>query len=75
MVRSYNKDMTDFLQKLISHWTTTRKLPLVTADVVSLYTNIPHKDGWMDELGFYVPSRVFQSFRDDERVNMKGSVQ
>ena len=31
--------------------------------------------GWMDELGFYVPSIVFQSFRDDERVNMKGSVQ
>ena len=25
-------------------------------------------------LGFYVPSTVFQSFRDDGRVNMKGSV-
>ena len=22
-------------------------------------------DGWMDDLGFYVPSTVFQSFRDD----------
>ena len=31
--------------------------------------------GWMDELGFYVPSTVFQSLRDDGRVNMKGSVQ
>ena len=31
--------------------------------------------GWMDKLGFYVPSTVFQSFRDDGRVNMKGSVQ
>ena len=30
---------------------------------------------WMDELGFYVPSTVFQSFRDDGRMNMKGSVQ
>ena len=30
---------------------------------------------WMDELGFYVPSTVFQSFRDDGRVNMKVSVQ
>ena len=30
---------------------------------------------WMDELGFYVPSAEFQSFRDDGRVNMKGSVQ
>ena len=29
----------------------------------------------MDELGFYVPSTVFQSFRDDGRMNMKGSVQ
>ena len=29
----------------------------------------------MDELGFYVPSTVFQSFRDDGRVNMKGSMQ
>ena len=29
----------------------------------------------MDELGFYVPSTVFQSIRDDVRVNMKGSVQ
>ena len=27
-------------------------------------------DGWI-----YVPSTVFQSFRDDGRVNMKGSVQ
>ena len=34
-----------------------------------------YKKFWMDELGFYVPSTVFQSFRDDGRVNMKGSVQ
>ena len=33
------------------------------------------EDRWMDQLGFYVPSTVFQLFRDDERVNMKGSVQ
>ena len=32
-------------------------------------------DRWMDELVFYVPSTVFQSFQDDGRVNMKGSVQ
>ena len=32
-------------------------------------------NGWMDELGFYAPSTVFQSFRDDGRVNTKGSVQ
>ena len=29
-------------------------------------------DWWMDELGFYVPSTVFQSFPDDGRVYMKG---
>ena len=33
------------------------------------------RDMFMDELAFYVPSTVFQSFRDDGRVNMKGSVQ
>ena len=32
-----------------------------------------NNNGWMDELGFYVPSTVFQSFLDDGRV--KGSVQ
>ena len=37
--------------------------------------NVARSDGWMDELGFYVPSTVFQSFRDDGRVNMIGSVQ
>ena len=39
------------------------------------YSLTKHSDGWMDELVFYVPSTVFQSFRDDGRVNMKGSVQ
>ena len=29
----------------------------------------------MDELGFYVPSTVFQSFGDNGRANIKGSVQ
>ena len=29
----------------------------------------------MDELKFYIPSTVFQSFKDDGRVNMNGSVQ
>ena len=28
-----------------------------------------------EEWRFYVPSSVFQSFRDDGKVNMKGSVQ
>ena len=43
---------------------------------LSQKTGIAHfGDRWMDELGFYVPSTVFQSFRDDGRMNMKGSVQ
>ena len=36
---------------------------------------LAYKNGWMDELKFYVLSTVFQSFRDDGMVNMKGSVQ
>ena len=36
---------------------------------------IAQKKKRMDELRFYVPSTVFQSFRDDGRMNMKGSVQ
>ena len=39
------------------------------------YANLFGCKRWMDELGFYVPSTVFQSFRDDGRVNMKGPVQ
>ena len=39
------------------------------------YTLLSTCENWMDELGFYVPSTVFQSFRDDGRMNMKGSVQ
>ena len=35
------------------------------------YTHTLYAGVWMDELGFYVPSTVFQSFRDDERVNIK----
>ena len=47
-------------------------------ELINLFSSIFGKKvtyGWMDELGFYVPSTVFQSFRDDGRVNMKGSVQ
>ena len=40
--------------------------------LINPYVN---RNWWMDELGFYVPSTVFQSFRDDGRMNMKGSVQ
>ena len=39
------------------------------------YNKGANRSRWMDELGFYIPSTVFQSFRDDGRVNMKGSVQ
>ena len=31
--------------------------------------------GWMDELRFYIPFIVFQSFRADRRMNVKGSMQ
>ena len=48
-----------------------RQMTILNSNSISIL-GIP---GWMDELGFYVPSTVFQSFRDDGRVNMKGSVQ
>ena len=43
-------------------------------DIVVQYTHT-FNYGCLDELGFYVPSTVFQSFRDDGSVKMKCSVQ
>ena len=43
-------------------------------EIISIFS-LPLIQRWMDKLGFYVPSTVFQSFRDDGMVNMKGSVQ
>lgn len=43
-VDSYIKDTTDFLQKLNALGQINKNSLLVTIDVVSLYTNIPHKD-------------------------------
>ena len=42
---SYIKDTTDFIQKLKSAKLAHANSYLVTLDVSSLYTNIPHKDG------------------------------
>ena len=42
---SYVKDTTDFIQKLKSSKLAHANSYLVTLDVSSLYTNIPHKDG------------------------------
>ena len=47
----------------------------VTKETYGKSGSHPKVDGWMDELGFYVPSTIFQSFRDNGRVNMKGFVQ
>ena len=44
-VRSYIRDTSDFLQKLKELGQIHKDSLLVTIDVVSLYTNIPHKDG------------------------------
>ena len=32
------------------------------------------KDGWMDDLGFYAHSSVFQSYQDNGQMIMKGCV-
>ena len=42
---SYVKDTTDFITKLKQFQVTSQKTYLVTLDVSSLYTNIPHEDG------------------------------
>ena len=42
---SYIKDTTDFIIKLKQFQVTSEKAYLVTLDVSSLYTNIPHEDG------------------------------
>ena len=42
---SYVKDTTDFIQKLKSSKLAHANSYLVTLDVSSLHTNIPHKDG------------------------------
>lgn len=43
--KSYIKDTTDFLSKLSTINQISEETFLVTIDVVSLYTNIPHSDG------------------------------
>jgi hypothetical protein len=42
---SYVKDTSDILRKLKSLPKLSKDLVLVTLDVTSLYTNIPHEDG------------------------------
>ena len=60
----------DFLKQIIFLKSINSLLVMLTDYSLNFYTI-----NWMDELGFYVPSTVFQSFRDDGRVNMKGFVQ
>ena len=50
---SYVKDTTNFIQKLKSAKLTHANSYLVTLDVSSLYTNIPHKDG-LDACRFFL---------------------
>ena len=49
---SYVKDTTDFMHKLKSSKLAHANSYLVTLDVSSLYTNIPHKDGHDAYKGF-----------------------
>ena len=66
--KRYNRNQSCFIQAVISsNYVEINKQKLLA---VSCFEGC-----MMDELGFYVPSTVFQSFRDDGRVNMKGSVQ
>jgi len=44
-LKSYIKDTTDFLIKIKNHPKTHNKTLLVSVDIISLYTNIPHEEG------------------------------
>ena len=59
----------------ISHYCNILQLSATSLSPEESCIGCLYVEGWMDELGFYVPSTVFHSFRDDGRVNMKGSVQ
>lgn len=59
---SYVKDTTDFIQKLKSFKLAHANSYLVTLDVLSLYTNIPHKDG-LDACEFFLASDTCTSNR------------
>ncbi|XP_012565883.1 uncharacterized protein LOC105849972 [Hydra vulgaris] len=50
---AYFKDTKHFLKLLQSHVLETNNYILVTADVISLYTNIPHREG-IDAVKFYL---------------------
>ncbi|XP_065671740.1 uncharacterized protein LOC136089616 [Hydra vulgaris] len=50
---TYFKDTTHLLKLLQSHVLETNNYILVTADVISLYTNIPHREG-IDAVKFYL---------------------
>ena len=57
---SYVKDTTDFFQKLKSTKLAHANSYLVTLDVSSLYTNIPHEDG-LDACRFFLASNTCTS--------------
>ena len=57
---SYVKDCTDFIQKLKSTKLTHAYSYLLTLDVSSLYTNIPHEDG-LDACRFFLASNTCTS--------------
>ena len=57
---SYIKDTTDFIQKLKSTKLAHANSYLVTLDVSSLYTNIPHEDG-LDACRFFLASNTCTS--------------
>lgn len=59
---SYVKDTTDFIQKLKSFKLAHANSYLVTLDVSSLYTNIPHKEG-LDACEFFLASDTCTSNR------------
>ena len=63
------------LQRSVTDFCVSKKNKMLFSLIINIACVNTMRNISMDEVGFYVPSTVFQSFRDDGRVNMKGSVQ
>nr|XP_054774674.1 uncharacterized protein LOC129282841 [Lytechinus pictus] len=68
-IRSYVRDTTDFLNKIKSAEITHESL-LVTMDVKSLYTNIPHEDGIQAQRSFLRRQSEYSNSEIDDLASL-----
>ena len=65
------------VNEIAKNMQTGKQTDLILLDFSKAFDKVAHEKliSKLYLTGIYVPSTVFQSFRDDGRVNMKGSVQ